>query len=697
MIRFWSSEKYVKSALVSVYYTKIAAKSNRICSLISCKGKGTNSTIVGAKFNEQSKKHIITHCFSLDDLNESVINIDKVIDIVKTEFSGLVCAVDFNSPQKIDSIKFSNFNIPKTTFQRIIVDSSFVEKIDVEKANFKVYESSIISFYKTEGKIYDILTRLGVKIYKEKIIDDTTGLFDKDQVEILLQKVPYLVAMATEDFSKLSPSDLFHEPISEKITIPDYSVEPIIGVIDTLFDDRVYFSKWVEFHNMISEDIETTQKDYIHGTAVSSIIVDGPVLNPELDDGCGRFRVRHFGVSADKGFSSFTIIKLISEIIVLNRDIKVWNLSLGSNEEVNNNFISLEAAKLDQIQFDNDVIFVISGTNKKINAPKSRIGAPADSINSVIVNSVGFDGKPTDYSREGIVLSFFTKPDISYYGGDQKKYIKVCEPLGSSSVCGTSFAAPWISRKLSYLIDVLGFSREIAKALLIDSAIGWNSKSDFETRALIGHGVVPIKINDIIRSPDNEIRFVITGISEKFDTYSYNFPIPIHKDEFPYIAKATLCYFPKCSRNQGVDYTNTELDLYFGRIDNNSKLKSIDNNSQSIEDETHYLYEEDARRQFRKWDNVKHIQDEVKQSPRGRKVYTNKMWGMSIKTKERLETRDGEGIRFGVVVTLREIKGVNRIAEFIQQCSLRGWLVNRVNIENKLDIYQVANEEIELL
>lgn len=41
---------------------------------------------------------------------------------------------------------------------------------------------------------------------------------------------------------------------------------------------------------------------------------------------------------------------------------------------------------------------------------------------------------------------------------------------------GTSFAAPWIARKLSYLIDVLGLTRELAKALIIDSAAGWNSE-----------------------------------------------------------------------------------------------------------------------------------------------------------------------------------------------------------------------------
>ena len=97
--------------------------------------------------------------------------------------------------------------------------------------------------------------------------------------------------------------------------IPIPSIEPTIGVIDTLFCEDVYFSEWVEYHDMTSNDISKNIDDQRHGTAVSSIIVDGPTLNPWLDDGCGRFKVRHFGVATKLGFSSFTIIKLIKQII----------------------------------------------------------------------------------------------------------------------------------------------------------------------------------------------------------------------------------------------------------------------------------------------------------------------------------------------------------------------------------------------
>lgn len=156
---------------------------------------------------------------------------------------------------------------------------------------------------------------------------------------------------------------------------------------------------------MIDDRLPVSSDDYRHGTAVSSIIVDGPKLNPWLDDGCGRFRVRHFGVAAGAQFSSFRIIKFIKSIVEKNKDIKVWNISLGSNQEINDNFISAEGAVLDQIQYENDVIFVVAGTNKP-NTDVVKIGSPADSINSMVVNAVTKSGLSTRYSRKGLALSF---------------------------------------------------------------------------------------------------------------------------------------------------------------------------------------------------------------------------------------------------------------------------------------------------
>lgn len=521
-------------------------------------------------------------------------------------------------------------------------------------------------------------------------MDETTILLRPDELEILKTKAPFLISMAVSDLSEIT-KDHFEFIDDGVIRIDSPRNEPTIGVIDTLFDESVYFSEWVEYTNMLSSDIPTSENDFKHGTAVSSIIVDGPTFNPHLEDGCGNFKVRHFGVASGTSFNSFTILRNINEIVATNRDIKVWNLSLGSKLDINTNFISPEAAIIDKIQFENDVIFVIAGTNLTSGEIESRaIGAPADSINSVIVNSVNTNNKPSSYSRKGPVLSFFIKPDVSYYGGDAKEPMRVCTPNGESFVQGTSFAAPWISRKLSYLIDILGLSRDIAKALLINSATGWDEQKD--NPSLVGHGIVPKKIEDIAHCEDDEIQFIVEGISEKYDTYTYNIPVPVVKEKHPFIAKATLCYFPACSRNQGVDYTNTELDIKFGRMDG-KKVKPLNNNYQT-EEFDHHTWEEDARRFFRKWDNVKHIREVLTGRNGDKKAYSNALWGLSLKTKERLDEKFGEGLKFGIVITLKEIHGVNRIDEFIKNAQLRGWLVNKIDVDTRIDIFNVAEEEI---
>lgn len=426
-------------------------------------------------------------------------------------------------------------------------------------------KQSIITLYNTHTDTKMLFENIGIDILKSRILDNQTVFLDENQLQILFEKAPYLVSMATEDLSELSPEDFIQEYQQGTLYMPSPTIEPTVGVIDTLFDKRVYFGEWVEYHDMVDDNLPKNPDDYRHGTAVDSIIVDGARLNPWLDDGCGRFRVRHFGVAIGSKFSSFTITKQIKEIIANNKDIKVWNISLGSNQEVNDNFISAEGAILDKIQYENDVIFVVAGTNKP-SADIEKIGSPADSINSMVVNAVTQNGLSTKYARRGLALSFFAKPDVSYYGGSEEKYIKVCEPLGEANVAGTSFAAPWIARKLSYLMDILGLNREVAKAMIIDAARDWNEKPTPEEVALYGHGIVPIKIDDIVHTKEDEIKFLVYDVSEKWNTYNYYFPVPIKDDKYPYIARATMCYFPMCDRTQGVDYTNTELNLHFGRI-----------------------------------------------------------------------------------------------------------------------------------
>ena len=128
-------------------------------------------------------------------------------------------------------------------------------------------------------------------------MSDTTVLLDKNELKILLGKAPYLISMGMVHFTELNVGNAHFEVYKDQKNMEIISPinEPTIGVIDTLFDEKVSFNECVEYHDLVHNNITKSPEDYHHGTAVTSTIVDGPKLNPWLEDGCGRFKVRHFG------------------------------------------------------------------------------------------------------------------------------------------------------------------------------------------------------------------------------------------------------------------------------------------------------------------------------------------------------------------------------------------------------------------
>ncbi len=693
---YWNEHTLIKGALISVHYTSVIAKSNRIRGLL-CRGSSNpNDSIRGVKFTGEMPciKHVFTYYVGLDTIEESLTRLMAVKEILECDYHGKISHDDIKDLNE-DEVNYQHSaRLAKTNFVNVVVDVFYIQKFSVDFAEAGDDEEAIVTLYRTDIKTEDVFRAIGIDYLNAKQIDENTVLLRPDEIALLRENAPYLIAMKVRDLREV--------PVEESVVgdscivqIPAPKQEPVIGVIDTPFCEDVYFKDWVSYESMLEDDIELDARDYVHGTEVTSIIVDGPTINPNLDDGCGRFRVKHFGVAKSGRFSSYTILKSIRKAVSQNRDIKVWNLSLGSVLPIKKNFISPEAAELDKIQNEFDIVFVVAGTNGAPSQNPIQIGAPADSLNSLVVNSVTHEKKPASYHRVGPVLSFFHKPDVSYYGGDIGQPMRVCTPTGEGFVMGTSFSAPWITRKMAYLMCTLGFSREVAKALLIDAAAGWERKDS--ASCSIGYGVVPQRIENIVQTSDDEIRFVMTGTTDAYETYTYRIPVPIYKDKQPFYARATLCYFPKCMRDQGVDYTSTEMDIHFGRVrekEGKASISCINSNSQGDEGGKH-LYETEARKLYRKWDNVKLISEELKARAVPRKVYDAGMWGLSIKTKERLKEKNGRGLSFGVVVTLKEMHGVNRIDDFIKLCMMRGWIVNRIDVENRIDIYNKAEEEIE--
>lgn len=123
------------------------------------------------------------------------------------------------------------------------------------------------------------------------------------------------------------------------------------------------------------------------------------------------------------------------------------------------------------------------------------------------------------------------------------------------------------------------------------------------------------------------------------------------------------------------------------------RIKSVNENAQAEEGD--YTNEEEARKLFRKWDNVKHIIERYNSGKRPKKVYGPNGWGLDIKLKERLDTRYPDGLRYGVVVTLKALDKKNRFNEFLELCRQNYWVAIPLDVQQQIDVQQKAEETID--
>lgn len=140
-----------------------------------------------------------------------------------------------------------------------------------------------------------------------------------------------------------------------------------------------------------------------------------------------------------------------------------------------------------------------------------------------------------------------------------------------------------------------------------------------------------------------------------------------------------------------IDYTSRELSIQFGRINGKGKIDDINEN---VQDDTGSLVtERQSGKKFRKWENTKFIL-KILINNKAIKSYDERLWGLAITSKKRLTSKTGKQLNLGAVITLREINGINRIQDFIRACTLRGWTVNEIDVQNRIDVYNSNQEEI---
>ena len=98
---YWINNSDIDGALVSVHYTRVVAKSNRLRYLLGDTGKKPVESICGAKFvTEPNKfgkivhKHVFTHYVQISAIERAISNLQIVANIVDLEYNGQISSED---------------------------------------------------------------------------------------------------------------------------------------------------------------------------------------------------------------------------------------------------------------------------------------------------------------------------------------------------------------------------------------------------------------------------------------------------------------------------------------------------------------------------------------------------------------------------------------------------------------------------
>ncbi len=274
-------------------------------------------------------------------------------------------------------------------------------------------------------------------------------------------------------------------------------------------------------------DLVPSTKDALgekHGTAVTGAALYGPLNKYKKTDILPHpdVYIKHYRVlpkSDAKDSNLYEIIDAIEKIIPENKDIKIYNLSLGPSGPIIDDQISRFTYAIDRLQSLHDVIFCTAVGNDGEHNPFGRIQSPSDSVNGIGVGAhTLIDGaiKEIEYScygpgREGNKH----KPDVSAYGGCERNKIHLIDTTSGNRLldAGTSYASPIVS---SLLAQIIGYSNGsidtlTGRALLIHKSNGSKKGNRPEHHKRLGHGYIPEAREDVVNCEPNSYTLIYRG------------------------------------------------------------------------------------------------------------------------------------------------------------------------------------------
>ncbi len=509
---------------------------------------------------------------SQDDLDAIVRSINNVVDGKSSKDKPIgVAAVTNVTPYR-----------PMIDFENLHGKTVKIRLIDYQSAKFNALAKERFErLCADEGIRYQTIRYADdLTLYKIDEADDKVlrRIATMDSV-ISIKEMPYFEISA-------APEPWYNDI---DINTPADGVKyPAIGILDSGVADTLHLSPWQlgDEDNIVG--LEDHDIDKTHGTMVTSVAVYGDALEGKKITGCGPLQYRSFIVNTDPRYARVSedeIVLYVRDAVSKHPEVKVWNFSQGSEEEVDDCHFSDFAIALDDIQRKYNVLICKSSGNAERNSESHRITLGAESLRCLTVGSICNEGSEPDDFPEGTLSPFsrigpgpehLLKPEVVQYGGNSRTGVKVLTGVDiMHRVFGTSFSTPRVAALAAHLAHQVGgeFDPTLIKALIIHNAqyptvLGKNVKSVVNS---YGFGQ-PVPIDTILNNDENEITLVWhPDLNAGTDYQILDFPFPEslvdENGDYYGIVTATVVTDPALRSSEGNEYCQTDVDVLLEAFD----------------------------------------------------------------------------------------------------------------------------------
>ena len=376
---------------------------------------------------------------------------------------------------------------------------------------------------------------------------------------------------------------------------------PLVGMVDTgtrLGDPLL--GPWVAARHVY---VPPADQDNDHGSFVAGMLIRASGLN-HGDDRLSDHAVRIVDVVALDRRGSIDerqLLAILEEVIPLHPEVRIWNLSLGTDDLCTDRVFSDLAVALDRLADRHDVVFIVAAGNYgghplRVWPPPDlgevdRICPPADTARGLTVGALAHLDRfgalvkreePAPFSRRGPGAAFLPKPEVAQYGGN-------CDATGQHSQMGlrsldghgnlvedvgTSFASPQTAGLVANLDTVVTGhpTASMLKALTVHSALlrsgGILRASDLRYRGFGLPGTLASVLHchpwmsTLVFEPE-----LPTG--QEFEKIDFPMPSCLFTAAGKLRAEIfmTLVYDPPLDPSYGAEYCRTNVDISLGTYD----------------------------------------------------------------------------------------------------------------------------------